>query len=509
MRGWWLACLLFVPLVAGSDTVYKRGNQVTDSGELTLARLMSLKQIAKPMQGEFVTVYLDADAGSDSNDGLTPATAWETFDKVSDVFAEMGCGLEVVLNSGVIWDADADFGPGCAAGNTNCGMDAMAPTCADTDRIAMYMHSSDPDVRAVVNCTAMTNDGDDIFFSNPATDGGWVVYEGVQGIGCAADIFNAGNAGKVLVVNSHANTTLTTTSNILTSHTTSSLIALNWGGTTNPVSASAQAVAAIGDSKLVSITNGHIEVGPTSGNDACLDASDAATVTHIGGTCSVTTGALGTSYGVHSNPNTSGDVATVNVARLSVDVVNSSTSGQGMRAIASGAGENAIIIAYQMTLQGDTNDLITDATDPGAGATVLIECWDCVLGEYQAAQAIDVRDATSGVDTTIRGRLLVDDAEGTNTFLISGAAGSPFETVAALAAATPAGWDLTLTDTTNPVQWGTNPGLACDKDLECFQAANINYCIPMAAPIPKWVLGTDADITELCLNGDGRNSGAR
>lgn len=474
-------------------------------GDSTLPFLYNLTTIKNP-PGNMTKIYVSSQPGGslpeglDANQGTMDAPI-KTLDKVEEILNERGCGTEIILD-GDTWTGATDFGG---------GIRVAATTCTDTDSVAIYIHSIDPDVRATLDCTGgSATEALQII----GTDGGWMVVEGLHTQNCAIDTFNASGDGKLMVINSGASGG-TGVNQMFTGHATSDMILLNvYGSSVNDVTVFTN----VTDATMTLISDKSFIIGDTDADFEAAFSSLGGTGVVIGPDVSSVTGATGALRGISVDPE-AGKTVDYTFARVNIHDCAGATTGVGLRSYLSTAAGTSSVAIYQSTIANCYYGISNAVVDADSFSTVIARglLMDEVDRPYYAAAATDSARSLIDIQQTIQ-----DEDEGINNYRCDG---SYYATLAAGLAANCANYNVTgaflpggaTYDSggtgADGVQWQdtalaiTLPSYACHPDSECWGAYEDEYTIALPVPIPAFVLGRQ--INSFTLGGTDGNIGAR
>lgn len=173
--------------------------------EETAAYLSTVTELENPLtEGEWLDLYVSSQPGGhfplgdNGNDGESPDTPLRDFHGLQAKLDSLSdrCGVRVNLDWGDDFSG-ADVRP----------LD-LDPTCSDPDHVGVWLRSSLPGARVVVDCHGWTPGNALFSFRDDGSgDGGWGVVENVHVEWCDADLFSAraGQDAHGLVLNSGGN----------------------------------------------------------------------------------------------------------------------------------------------------------------------------------------------------------------------------------------------------------------------------------------------------------------
>ena len=473
----------------------------------TVTYLTNMKKIQFPPQFK-QTIYVST-SGNDSNDGLSMGKAYLTLDKVGDVITETPCGIEVIFNGGDTWVTnDTHFGA-CTAGADDCGLGIIADNgsgsasgvnCADTDSVAVWIHTDDGSL-ATIDCTNDEPEGGAVISATQAADGGWIVVENIHTTGCSADAFSVSGDGGKLFVNGGGgySDVAGASNNVLTSHADSKLIAVNVNGNSLGGASAAPAGGFIDESD-VTLVNVNLKSDGTTA-EGCVDNTGSNSddsgpnLSWIRGSCGFMNASAVTHEGISIYSDVTAADITVRTANVSFDLANPNTGAQSgcIDVSRSGSTNQTIVVeTYNSSCTSDGDGWVVSTT-PGAGSTLTWTLRD-TMADVVTNQAIDFRSSgvSTGLVLNIYNSLIDQDDNDPNDFRLDG---TLYDTIALFF--TGCGSTVCpvqeLTDIAAGPPWDQNTNLFCALGEECEQAGGDAYSFELVVPLPAFVLGSEVE----------------
>lgn len=476
------------------------------ASEQTLTALYNLKQIKAPERtGGYTTIYVSAEAGGrlplgvDTNDG-SMANPILTMDRVTEILTERACGIEIVL--------DTDTWTG--ATNWGAGLGVFSPDCTDTDEVAVYIHSIDPDIRAIFDCTGGSATE---AIQVGGAGGGWAVFEGIHIEGCAIDGFNTTTNAKVVVLNSGGN--VSGGNQVFTPHVDSDMILVNVYGTATD---GAQIYAGTATTRTSIITDKNFFLEDTGGHAGEQGLAPIGGTGLVIGPALVSVAGSTTQRMIQQSPGANVPV-NFTYARVSGRCIVGAVDSYSIF-LNAGANDTSTLTMYQSTFGDCYYGVYNLVSDASGSSTVTIRgsIFDEIERVYHASDANDSARSTIDISQTVHDE---DDGAGASyrcdstyyATMILGLAGDCSNYTAFFTEPAPGDYD-SGTPTVDGEQWQNTAGtvelprLACNPDSECYLLGYEDpYTLTMPTAMPEFVLGKE--FTYFTLNGAGGKIGAR
>lgn len=461
--------------------------------EQTLELLVRQKEPAIFDRSQVMTIYIDPTGNDTTGDGLTPATALRSLDAAGDLVNLRGdCGAEIVMTGGSTWSATADFGA-CTGAGDDCGFGDFTPDCSGAEDLAIWIHSSDPDNRAIIDCSVDPGiEGNGVVSSNPATESGWVVVTGVE-IDCdGVDAYHAANEGRIFVANGGQDNDITTAkTSLFYVQNTGEIVAVGTGGNTTE-SDDIQGPAEAVDNGKLALYDSELSIpSAVSGTPAALSCfqntegpGDELHCSWLGGRASVTS-SPGWGWSTDMASGSPGAVYRLSIARVSAHVTGASTSGCGFSS-------------------GTNQDMLWDISQVSCTGARMFYA-DAISFSTMKMHLLfrDVVTDAAGL-TLYRWRNMSNDSiydfdvQFINTFSDEDDTGNSFSAHGGLQSTiadffTACGADCTVTEmtdlTSDPFVDVSNENLACADGTQCEDTASGTYSFTPATIVPSFWLG--------------------
>lgn len=511
----------------GNPGGYQTLNGVDAGGALLeegVGILYDLKRIMYPSNaGGFTTIYVSSQAGGDLPVGVdTNPGTWDlpikTLTRVQEIITERGCGMELVFDGHDVWTGATDY---------DDGLMGIDPTCTDTDQLAIYLHSSDPDARATFDCTGETGgNAAGVLQVDTATDAGWVVAEGIHVQNCGLDVFDTTNAAKFVVVNSGTRN-VTGANNSFTAHNSSYLFGFNIYAHHDTAGATA-AVIATGTSipEILIISDKKFEISDPAASFAgapvfVTGGFSATGVVLVGLDVGCAVGSTCTAGFDGLRSSTTAGAGTDRLTAIRTHVHDVAVC---FELEANAATRNATMDLFQVTCANSTDGIDLNITNAASLGTLTAQC--AVFDELTAQVLDDTNECEDSVVSITNSILDEDDIA--NTFVVDNTAAATvalarvelelnagcltadgtwnlFEDAISLAAeSTGIQWDA---DDNNVVDASYIPQEGCNPNMECWEACDLEYTKTLGYSIPSFVLGRE--FSSITVGGDDQNIGAR
>lgn len=537
-----VALLLFLLPIGGYGQVPSYGNYGGGialphepvggvASEETLAFLYDLTTIASP-PSNMSRIYVSSQPGGDLPMGVDTAAGTaeapiRTLDRVDEILTARGCNVEIILDSYDLWTGATDFGSGLVL---TAGGGGQIGSCPDPDGVDVYIHSSDPNIRATIDCTGGTPGTGVFAFSSALVSPGWIVIEGVHVQHCSTDVFDASAFTQMLVVNS--GTWMTGGSNNdFTTHDDSTMVGINVyahhdysGGASGPM------VGPVSTSEMVIISNKKFTMV-----DLLQDSGANPSVVGMGpgpdggvvvvGLDMEQDGAFnGLGHALFMGP-VAGTASNVVGARLLMNGFDNCIEFNG-------AGNNdSTLNLFQSTCANSIDGIVDDLTHADASGTLVAQC---VVFEELSGEVVDNANPCIRMNVNISDSIY-DSDDIANSFIVDGDVNATlalaradldagncavadgnwvnlFEDAVSLAVESMAigndgvVWDA---DDDNVVDANYIPQEGCHPDQECWGTCDetLEIALPDSLVLPDWVTG--AVFSSIYIGGTDQNIGAR